>query len=59
LALEEALDYLIEIKTRWAKSRGENLQDKSDAIKSALGDRGLRKLGVWIEMPPAAWSQDL
>ena len=54
---EEALDYLVEIRTRWTQSRSENLQERSDQIRAALAKLGLERFGVWIELPPAAWSQ--
>lgn len=58
LAPDEALDWLIEVRTKWTKSRDENLRERSENIKSALVEVGLKKFGVWIEIPRAAWSQD-
>ena len=54
---EEGLDYLIEVRTRWTRSRSENLQERSEQIRAALVSLGLESFGVWIEIPPAAWSQ--
>lgn len=54
---EEGLDYLVEVQTRWTQSRSENLQERSDQIRAALANLALESFGVWIEMPPAAWSQ--
>jgi hypothetical protein len=57
LPLDEGLDYLIEIRTRWTQSRSENLQERSDGVRAALEGVGLQRFGVWIELPKAAWSQ--
>jgi hypothetical protein len=57
LTLDEGLDYLVEIRTRWTQSRSENLQERSDEVRAALERLGLRRFGVWIELPKAAWSQ--
>ena len=57
LAAGEALDYLIEVTTRWTRSRSDNLQARSDRIEAALAERGLTNFGVWLELPPAVWSQ--
>ena len=53
----EALDYPIEVTTSWTKSRGDNLQARSDRIEAALGELGLTNFGVWLELPPEGWSQ--
>jgi hypothetical protein len=57
LAPTEALDYVIEIRTRRTDSRSANLQERSDAISSALGALGLRNFGVWLQLEEAAWAQ--
>jgi hypothetical protein len=57
LALAEPLDYLIEIRTRRTESRSANLQERSDAVSSALGALGLRNFGVWLQLQEAAWAQ--
>lgn len=57
LAPDEGLNYLIEVRTLWTQSRSENLQERSDQIRAALAKLGLERFGVWIELPPAAWSQ--
>jgi hypothetical protein len=57
LAPTEDLDYLIEIKTRGTESRTANLQERADAVGSALEALGLRNVGVWIELHQAAWMQ--
>jgi hypothetical protein len=57
LPVEEGLDYVLEIRTRWTKSRGENVKARSDEIRDALENLGLERFGVWIELPQAAWSQ--
>jgi hypothetical protein len=54
---DEDLDYVIEIRTKRTESRAENLQQRSDRMRDALGALGLKRLGVWIEVPEAAWSQ--
>lgn len=54
----DSLDYVIEIKTRRAESRVTNLQERADGVRSALQKAGMANVGVWIELPPAAWSQD-
>ena len=53
----EALDYLVDIRTRWTQSRSENLDERSARVREALGRLDLERFGVWIELPPAAWSQ--
>ena len=55
---DEALDVLIEVRTKWHESRSDDLQERSDSIKSALGELGLKDFGVWVELVRAAWSQD-
>jgi hypothetical protein len=57
LAPNEALDYVIEIKTRQTDSRIANLQERADAISSALGALELWNFGVWFELHQAAWAQ--
>ena len=57
LAPSEPLDYVIEIRTRRTDSRGANLQERSEAISSALGALGLRNFGVWLQLQEAAWAQ--
>jgi hypothetical protein len=57
LPLHDSLDYLVEVRTRWTQSRSETLQERSDQIRDALNGLGLERLGVWIELPEAAWSQ--
>jgi hypothetical protein len=57
LALTEPLDYVIEIRTRRTESRSANLQERSDAISSALGALGSQNFGVWLQLQGAAWAQ--
>jgi hypothetical protein len=57
LPAQESLDYVIEIRTRWTQSRSENLEERSDEIRGGLKSLGLKRFGVWIELPQAAWSQ--
>ena len=57
LADGEGLDYLLEIRTSSTASRQANLQERSDRVKDALEALGLRRFGVWLEIPEAAWSQ--
>jgi hypothetical protein len=57
LAASEALDYVIEIKTRETDSRTANLQERAYAIRSALEGLGLRNFGVWLELHRAGWAQ--
>ena len=57
LPADEALDYLVEVTTRWTRSRSDNLQERSDRIEAALGELGLTNFGVWLELATAAWSQ--
>ena len=54
---EEGLDYLIEIRTRWTKSRSESLQERSDELQAALANLGVKRFGVWLELLEGAWSQ--
>jgi hypothetical protein len=56
-ALDGGLDYLIEVRTSWTRSRSENLQERTEEVRGALAKLGLASFGVWIELPPAAWSQ--
>lgn len=57
LAATEPLDYMIEIRTRRTDSRSANLQERSNAIRSALEALGLRNFGVWLQLQEAAWAQ--
>jgi hypothetical protein len=57
LRLDEGLDYVVEVTTRWTQSRSENLQERSDQVRAALRELGLQRFGVWIELAQAAWSQ--
>jgi hypothetical protein len=57
LPAEEGLDYVLEIRTRWTQERSQNLEERTDQIRDALERLGLERFGVWIELPPAAWSQ--
>jgi hypothetical protein len=55
--LEGGLDYLIEVRTRWTRSRAENVQERSDHVRDALQGFGVENFGVWVELPEAAWSE--
>jgi hypothetical protein len=57
LAPTEALDYVVEIRTRETDSRIANLQERAGAISSALAALELHNFGVWIELHRAAWAQ--
>ena len=57
LPVEEGLDYVLEIRTRWTPERSQNLEARTDEIRDAVKNLGLERFGVWIELPPAAWSQ--
>ena len=57
LPADERLDYLVEVRTTWTRSREEDLQERSDRIAAALATLGLQRLGVWIELAAGAWSQ--
>jgi hypothetical protein len=59
LPAEEGLDYVLEIRTRWTQARGENVQARADEIRASLERLGLERFGVWIELPQAAWSQNV
>jgi hypothetical protein len=58
LPRDEGLDFLVEIRTTWMKSRNANLDERVSRICSDLGELGLGNIGVWVETPPAAWAQD-
>jgi hypothetical protein len=54
---DEGLDYLVEVRTKWTKSRDEDLQVRSDRLATALTSLGVERLGVWVELTAGAWSQ--
>jgi hypothetical protein len=58
LSADEALDYLVEIRTTWTDSRSANLAQRVARVRADLGELGLQNFGVWIETPQAAWAQD-
>src|SRR5262245_2082557 len=58
LSTDEALDYVVEIRTTWTDSRSANLEERVARIRRELSESGLENFGVWIEIPPAAWDQD-
>jgi hypothetical protein len=57
LAVDEGLDYVLEIRSKWTQERSQNLEERTEQIRGALEKLGLVRFGVWIELPPAAWSQ--
>jgi hypothetical protein len=58
LAPTEPLDYVIEIRTRRTESRSANLQERSDAVSTAVRKLGLSNFGVWLQLQDAAWATD-
>jgi hypothetical protein len=52
------LDVLVEVRSKWFASRADNRQERCDGLQEALaaGVEGL-SLGVYLELPVAAWSQ--
>jgi hypothetical protein len=57
LSTDEALDYLVEIRTRWTESRATDLDERVARIRRELSELGVENFGVWLETPPAAWDQ--
>src|SRR3954467_10766920 len=53
LSAAEALDYLLEIRTRWTESRGSDLEERVARIRRDLSELGVENFGVWLETPPA------
>lgn len=52
------LDVCIEIRSKWFASRAENRQERCDAVLAAVTDvLGPLKVGVYLMLPVAAWSQ--
>jgi hypothetical protein len=58
LSEEEALDYVIEVRTRWTETRSTSLDERAERVRAGLSDVGLERFGVWIETPAAGWAQD-
>lgn len=52
------LDVCVEIRSKWFASRADNRQDRCDAVLDAITEAvGALKVGVYLSLPVAAWSQ--
>ena len=52
------LDLLIEVRSKWFASRADNRQERCDALRGAVLDAaGPMKVGIYLSLPVAAWSQ--
>jgi len=52
------LDVVVEVRSKWFASRVETLQERCDQIRDAVADViGPRRVGVYLSLPIAAWSQ--
>ncbi|MGV9803389.1 hypothetical protein ACWDTP_35590 [Mycobacterium sp. NPDC003449] len=52
------MDVVVEIRSKLAADRERNAQQRTDALTARLAEiSGLRRVGVYLIMPAAAWSQ--
>lgn len=52
------LDFVVEVRSKWFKSRADNRQERCDGLRDILADVvDGRSIGVFLTLPPAAWSQ--
>lgn len=52
------LDVLVEVRSKWFESRATNRQARCDAICRATREAvGSLKVGTYLSLPTAAWSQ--
>ncbi|WP_280319453.1 nitroreductase family protein [Nocardia wallacei] len=52
------LDAVIEVKSKWFASRAENRQERCELLhRSVEAATGLRKFGIYLSLPVAAWEQ--
>lgn len=52
------LDVVVEVRSKWFPSRAETRQERCDQICEAISQAaGTRKVGVYLSLPIAAWSQ--
>jgi hypothetical protein len=58
LGTDEALDYLVEIRTTWTESRSADVDERAARVRRELTKWGLEDFGVWIELLRAGWDQD-
>jgi len=52
------LDFVVEVRSKWFESRGRDRQERCDSLRAKLVEAiGSPSLGVYLSLPPAAWSQ--
>jgi hypothetical protein len=52
------LDVVIEVRSKWFESRAADRQERVDRLHASIVTAtGLRRLGVYLPLPVAAWSQ--
>ena len=52
------LDIVVEVRSKWFASRAENRQDRCDQLCQAIAAAaGTRRVGVYLSLPVAGWSQ--
>ena len=52
------LDLVVEVRSKWFASRAETRQDRCDQLRAAIVESvDTTKVGVYLSLPVAAWSQ--
>jgi hypothetical protein len=52
------LDMVVEVRSKWFESRARNRQQRCDQLRELLVEAaGTRRIGVYLSLPVAAWSQ--
>jgi hypothetical protein len=52
------LDIVVEVRSKWFPSRAENRQERCDRLCDAIVEAvRTRRVGVYLSLPVAAWSQ--
>lgn len=52
------LDFVVEVSSKWFESRARDRQHRCDRLCAMLSEAaGTSSIGVYLSLPPAAWSQ--
>lgn len=52
------MDVVVEVRSKWFASRGDNRQERADGLLRAISPSvDPLSVGVYLELPVAAWSQ--
>ena len=56
--IHAGLDLVVEVRSKWFASRAETRQDRCDQLRAAIVESvDTTKVGVYLSLPVAAWSQ--